>query len=106
MRMRFASVFVVSCMFMFLVISHVKGKEVEPVPYCKVITWYDVKCGADGNKTCVDHLIKGHIYDVPICDCSDLKTTPFGILCTCQHRFPCKEPPPLHRISIRKQIRG
>ncbi|VYS52095.1 unnamed protein product [Arabidopsis thaliana] len=101
--MRFASLFVVYCIFMFLVISHVKC-EVEPVPYCKVITWYDVKCGADGNKTCVDHLIKGHIYDVPVCDCSELTTA--GILCTCQHRFPCKEPPPLHHISIRKQIRG
>ncbi|XP_010490167.1 PREDICTED: putative defensin-like protein 253 [Camelina sativa] len=84
--MRFASLFVVSCIFLFLVISHVK--EIEAVQ-CEIIEWFDDKCGADGNKTCIEHLIKGHIYDFPRCDCRDAKP---GILCTCLHRLPCVPP--------------
>ncbi|EOA32021.1 hypothetical protein CARUB_v10015263mg [Capsella rubella] len=90
--MRFASLFVVSCIFIFLVINHVK--EVKAVQ-CEIIEWFDDKCGADGSKTCIDHLIKGHIYDFPRCDCLDVK--PSGILCTCLHRLPCVDLPYMHK---------
>ncbi|KFK39863.1 hypothetical protein AALP_AA3G298600, partial [Arabis alpina] len=60
--MRFARLSAVSCIFMFVVMSHIE--EVKAVPPCNIVAAFDGTCGSDGNKTCMDNIAKQHIENI------------------------------------------
>ncbi|XP_019096822.1 PREDICTED: putative defensin-like protein 238 [Camelina sativa] len=62
--------FIVLCVFMFIVVNHVKGQG-KPTG-CQVGQRYRGKCGADGTKTCLNDMKLLKLFKAKRCDCSEM----------------------------------
>ncbi|KFK43181.1 hypothetical protein AALP_AA1G090500 [Arabis alpina] len=90
--MKSATLFIVLCACMFLVLSY-HGEVKAASKRCSIVLFYPGKCGNDGNKVCLGDIRNdkkfGIVFKYDLCSCVDTNFPGRPISRSCNCSRPC-----------------